>query len=286
VFDQLEATMGATSSQESVHFRPWLTVWLHPRQTIQKIVDVKPLHRIYLLMLLSGVASGVGGWLNAVMMDSDNFQENVFLSAGYSLVVGTATALAFSLVLQWIAGLGRDRIPYAHLVAAYYWGTVPEIGFLLLFIVVFLGGVLASMLLPSVGGARTDLLLVFAWLAATIWSTVLTVGALAQVMKCSVSTAIGRFIGTGLALVAPVWALNRLVSFFGDSYSGDGDRVIYQRPGTEPGTDPASLVAPTAVLVVSLIVFYAMYRASRSRSAAASSDSQKDEADPAPQISE
>ncbi len=273
--------MGASSPLQSARFRPWLTIWFHPRETIQKIVDRNPLHRIYLLIVLSGIASGIGEWLNAVMMDSDNFQENMLLATGHSLVIGTAVAFAFVVALQWIAGLSGDRIAYSHLLAAYYWGTVPRIGFLLLFPVVFVGTILAAMLLPYAGGAWADLLLVFAWAVASIWSLVLMVAALTQVMKCSIGSAIGRQIGAGLVLAAPAWALGRLFSYFGDSYSGDGDRIIYQRPGTEPGADPASLIVPAAVLVVSLVVFCAMYRASRRWSLALPADSQKDEAESA-----
>lgn len=279
--------MAATSSSQLTHFKPWLTIWFHPRETIQKIIDHNPLHRIYLLIVFSGIASGIGEWLNAVMMDSDNFQENMLLATGSSLVIGTAVAFAFVLVLQWIAGLSGDRIPYSHLLAAYYWGTVPEIGFLLMLPVVLLGAILAAMLLPYAVGAWADLLLVFAWAVASIWSAVLMIGALAQVIKCSIGSAIVRQIGAGLILAAPVWALSRLFSFFGDRYSGGDDRIIYQRPGTEPGANPASLIVPAAVLVVSLVIFYAMYRRSRSWSIVASRESQKaDEADSVSQTSE
>jgi hypothetical protein len=257
--------------------RPWLSIWFHPRQTIQQIVDVKPLRRIYVLVLLSGIASGIGGWLNAVMMDSDNFQENAVLAVAYGLLVGAAGALMSCVVLQWIAGWRGDSIPYSHLVAASFWGTVPDIGWLLLFIVVFVVTVLASMFLPSTGatGVWIDGLLMLAWGVFGIWSAVLIIGALSQVMRCSIGATIVRQIGAGLVVAAPTWALYKLFSYVGDSFSGD--IVVYQSSGGAAEPSLMSIAGPAAALVLSMAVLFAMYRSSRAKSLAASLYSKKEE---------
>jgi hypothetical protein len=108
-------------------------------------------------------------------------------------------------------------------------------------------------------------------------STVLTIGALAQVMRCSVGAAIAREIGADLILFMPAWVESRLLSYFSDRYSDGGDIVLYQRPGAETGTGLVSIGLPLAVLVVSLVVLFAMYRATRPTSAAVSRDSQRGE---------
>jgi len=257
--------------------RPWLSIWFHPRQTIQRIVDVKPLHRIYALAVLTGIASGIGGWLNAVMMDYDNFQVNVLMAVAYGLLVGTAGTLMTCVVLQWIAGRSGDRIPYSHLAAASFWGTVPEIGWLLLFVITFAVTAVASMFLPSAGAAGVwiDWLLLFTWFVSGIWSAVLAIGALSQVMRCSIGATILRQIGAGLVSAVPTWALYTLFSRFGDSFSGD--IVIFQRGGAEAGTNLVSILAPVAAIVLSLVVLFAMTRASRTERVAAPLDGRKDE---------
>ena len=233
---------------EFARFRPWWNIWFHPRYTIQKIIDVEPWYQIYLLIPLYGLALGFRDWLDAVAINSGTFRENAFLAVGNSLLLNTTAIFASCLVLQWITGLREDRVTYAHLVAANYWGAVPSIGFLVLFLVRSGGAALASTFLPSASAvvAAMDRLQSTAWYLLRIWSLVLTVGALSQVMKCSVVEAIGRQIVTALVLAIPTLALYRLFSNIGDGY--------------------ASIAGSVAVLLFSALVLFAMYRASRAKS--------------------
>jgi hypothetical protein len=270
--------MNATPlAAQPMSFSPWLTIWLHPRRTIQQIVDRDALYGIYLLVPLSGIASGVGNWLNAVLTDTDTWQENLLLAIGYGLVLGTIGALVSCIVLQWVAVRLGNSIPYSHLAAATFWGRVPDIACLLLFVVVFIAATLAAMLMPSVLPAFTsvDWLLLLVWSVSQIWSMVLALGALSQVMRCSVWGVIGRQFAAALILIVPLWAESTLLSALTAYYSGDGDMVIYQSPVFQTGTNPVLIWLSVAVLLVTAVVLFAMARSSRAIGASLG-DSRKD----------
>lgn len=113
--------MDAASLEQSLPFRPWFTIWFHPCQTIQQIVDLNPWYGIYLLIPLSAIGSGIGNWLTAVISDADTFQENILLAVVYSLLLSTYSAFMSSLIMQWWMERSEQKIPYSHLVAAIYW---------------------------------------------------------------------------------------------------------------------------------------------------------------------
>lgn len=113
--------MDAASLEQSLPFRPWFTIWFHPCQTIQQIVDRNPWYGIYLLIPLSAIGSGIGNWLTAVISDADTFQENILLAVVYSLLLNTYSAFMSSLIMQWWMERSEQKIPYSHLVAAIYW---------------------------------------------------------------------------------------------------------------------------------------------------------------------
>ena len=252
---------------KSSWFRPWFTIWFHPRQTIQEIVDTNPARSLVLLVVLYGLADGIYNWENAVMIDSDTFQESLLFSLGSSLIIGTVGAFLSGLVMQWITVMRGNRIPYLHLLAASYWGSVPEIGFLAFYLFLILCQILFYAFLPVSGSvdAVFAILRYFGWLPVFIWSFVLGIAALSQVMKCSVWETIGRSIVGGLLSAAPVWALGALYAYGIDALFGyssySGDIMLY--PTSAAAANFSTILMPAAILVLSLVVLYFMYRASR-----------------------
>ena len=59
---------------------PWLTVWLCPRDTIERIVASNPRHHVLLLAAIGGMA-GVMSWLIAAGLTNQLFDWRVAIIA-------------------------------------------------------------------------------------------------------------------------------------------------------------------------------------------------------------
>lgn len=208
--------MLTSPSVHPVGFHPWLTMWLHPRATIQQIVDIDPRHGIVLLAILTGFAIGVGEWFSAVVGDADTFLESLPLAIAFGLVEGIGMVLLFCLVLRWITRRSGEAIPYSHLVAAGFWSELPRIAFVPLLVCLMVAVTLVPGMAAS--GPLLDSGVRICYFALQLWATVLWYGAMAQVMNCSVGTVFGRAIATGLILFLlflPVLAIGLLIQGYG-----------------------------------------------------------------------
>ena len=142
---------------------------------------------------------------------------------------------------------------------------------------VFIAATLVAMLMPSVSPALVlvDRLLLLVWSVSQIWSLVLALGALSQVMCCSVWGVIGRQFAAALILIIPLWAESTLLSALTTNYSGDGDIVIFRSPAFQTGTNPVLVWLSVVVLLVTAVVLFALARSSRA-SGASSGDSHEE----------
>jgi signal peptidase I len=121
-----------TSAQGgALHPSPWLTVWLSPRDTIERIVASNPRHRVLLLAALGGMASVLSGLILAGLINRLLDQRLAIIAAG-GLVLGVVLLYVYGLSFNvWGRILGGGA-PTVHLRAALAWGATPSIiGFVL-----------------------------------------------------------------------------------------------------------------------------------------------------------
>jgi signal peptidase I len=105
---------------------PWLTVWLRPRDTIERIVASNPRHHVLLLAALGGVSTIVS-WLIAVGLTNQLFDQRIAIIALAGLVLGVVGLFVYGISFDWwgrILGGGASAV---NLRAALAWGVTPSI---------------------------------------------------------------------------------------------------------------------------------------------------------------
>src|SRR5262245_50452483 len=106
---------------------PWLSLWLHPGATIERIVTTNPRRHVLLLAALAAISSFIftaitfGSTIE--LLDWRTVAGIVVLGAIYGVVSLYIWGLSF-----WLAGrMFGGRAPSAAVRATYAWGTVPNI---------------------------------------------------------------------------------------------------------------------------------------------------------------
>src|SRR5262249_23754334 len=158
-----------TSAQAGApHPSPWLTVWLRPRDTIERIVASNPRRHVLLLAALGGMATVLFGLILAGLTNQLFDQRFAIIVVG-GLVLGIAGLYIYGLSFNlWgrILGGGSSAMD---LRAALAWGAIPGIvGF-----VICLAALVALKLSGSLSQAPIAVLQVMA-IALGLWSVIAT----------------------------------------------------------------------------------------------------------------
>ncbi|KXH84036.1 YIP1 family protein [Sporosarcina sp. HYO08] len=106
---------------------PFLSIWKHPSQTIQYIVDHKTIPYALMLIAFSSLASSFMGFADSGFFEQFPFPLILFLVLFLSLLIGTAgfglTVVAYTWIGKLLGGSGKMR-QMGLAVAA---GTIPTI---------------------------------------------------------------------------------------------------------------------------------------------------------------
>jgi hypothetical protein len=199
---------------EAGPFKPFKTIWIHPRTTIRRIIAVDPKHHLILLACLSGVA---GTFDRASMR---NLGDHIPL-AGIIAVACLFGPLGGLLGLwigsrlirftgSWIGGKGMTE----HLEAAIAWAAVPAVFALPLWIpqILLFGSELFTEEMPRVG---TDPVLMIAYIVfgmvefiLGIWNFILLCNTVAEVQGFrSAWRGFGNIILAGLLVGIPLFLI-------------------------------------------------------------------------------
>jgi signal peptidase I len=172
----LELFMTPLKDADSVP-SPWTTIWLSPRQTIERIVAARPTYLVLPLAMLGmvaafymqlaglGLAGSLGDWRLALG----------FVAA--SAIFGLVWLFPSALVLSWIGGLVGGEATARQLRAVIAWSTVPAI----------LGAVVVLIVLAvkAAGGSSPVIDASLPWLGAAfgLWSAIVFMLMLARVER-------------------------------------------------------------------------------------------------------
>ena len=171
---------------------PWLSIWLWPRRTIRQIVGADPRYGLPLIVVLAGLARGLGTAVSANAGDTVTLPTILILAAvlgplGWLLSIYVGGAL-LRWVGSWLGGEGEAE----EVRAALAWATVPTIYMLplwLAMIALFGAGLFAS----DIPRLQANPLLAVPLLAfslldvgAALWAQVLLFLGLAEVHRFSV----------------------------------------------------------------------------------------------------
>jgi signal peptidase I len=113
----------AHSSQPS----PWLSIWLSPRNTIERILASNPKYHVLLLAVLASVSIIVSQFIDARLI-IPLFDWRVIVSVALGGVALCFTGFYLSaLFLRWIGNLLGGRASTVQLFAALAWGSAPRV---------------------------------------------------------------------------------------------------------------------------------------------------------------
>jgi hypothetical protein len=196
---------------------PWFTMWIRPRSTIQRLIDIDGDPRILLLAGLAGIADV----LNTATLRSQGDKMSLAGILGIALIAGPVKGIiqlyigGFLLRLtgRWIGGKADSET----IRAALAWGSVPIVWSLLLLppeLVIF-GKEIFTSATPGIDSSMALALAMigFGLVEATvgIWCFVVIVKGLSEVQRFSSWKAVANIILSGLVIVVPILVIVLLV---------------------------------------------------------------------------
>jgi signal peptidase I len=159
--------------------QPWLTVWLKPGDTIERVLAGNPRHSVWVLAALGGMASAsqlINGELPSASFDWRVLTALAIAGAVYGVVALYINALC----LLWIGKLLGGQASAVQLRAVLAWGGVPYIAVLAISLAV-LGTLKASGGAPAFAVGIFFPLFQAVFLVFIFWSLVITLRMIAHV---------------------------------------------------------------------------------------------------------
>jgi signal peptidase I len=163
---------------------PWLSVWVKPRSTIERILATNPRSHVLLLAALGGVAAIPVEWIAAGLTTQVRDWPKVAAIVVLGAVAGLVNLYIFALLLGWTGKLFGGRASQVELRAATAWRSVPSVLGLAICIIALIG----LKLLNSGGAfAATSPMAITAleWLTGLlgVWSVIVMMFMLARVQN-------------------------------------------------------------------------------------------------------
>jgi signal peptidase I len=118
---------------------PLLSIWLAPRQTIERIVAERPRHLVLLLAMLGGVASAADLLMNFRMGSALGDWRVVMACVLFGVVIGLANLYVYAAIAGWLARKMGGLASAAAVRAVFGWGVVPTVLGLLVVLAIVAG---------------------------------------------------------------------------------------------------------------------------------------------------
>jgi signal peptidase I len=159
---------------------PWLSVWLSPRDTIERIVAGNPRQHVLLLAALGGISSFVAWLIDGRSADTLFSWYIAVISLG-GAVFGVVSLYVYGLLFKWCGEIFGGRAGTVELRAALAWGPAPNVAGLAICLVILIG-LNISGASPSTSRTLTIALQVMAG-ALGAWSLIATILMLARLQR-------------------------------------------------------------------------------------------------------
>jgi len=190
-----------TSAEVHVpHSSPWLSIWLKPRKTIERIVAANPRRHVLLLAGLGGMGTAISFLIGVGAATQLIDWHNLASVAIAGLALGVVSLYIKGLAYKWSGRILGGRASSVDVRAAFAWAAIPDIIALAICLVVLMGLKLAGIPRPASG----PLILVVQGITAVLglWSSVAAILMLGRVHGFGFWRAIVNFgLGTLLLLL-------------------------------------------------------------------------------------
>ena len=201
---------------------PWVSMWLHPRQTIERSAHARPRPSRTLVSMLLGISLMLGQMSSSGLGDRLIFPLILILGFGGGPIVGVLAVQWVGSLLHWVGSRLKGSATVDEVRSAYAWAWVPTAPMLMLWLaaIMIFGPELFTTKVPNILGSptREAVFLGFALilLIGGGWSLVLLVAALSEVEHFST----GRALATVALSSTIVFALAIVISILASLASG------------------------------------------------------------------
>src|SRR5262249_17723533 len=160
---------------------PWLSVWLRPRDTIERIVATNPRYQVLLLAALGGISIVAFALIDAKLLTGLLQWRVIAIVTLVGAAFGVVNLYVSGVLFLWSSRILGGRAATVDLRAALAWGLAPRVISLVIWLIVLIAAGLftATDRLP---GALTITLQVVAG-AFALWSLVATMLMLGRVLS-------------------------------------------------------------------------------------------------------
>ena len=164
--------------------KPWKTIWLHPRDTVRRIVADDPSYGVVLLACLSGVSSVLDRASFRNLGDQVPLATILILACTLGPLIGLLSLWAASHLVRWTGNWLGGSASRTHIKTAMAWALVPVVFALLLLVpelILFREEVFTSGT-PSIDSNLAPALALFLLeIVLGVWSLVLACHTVAEV---------------------------------------------------------------------------------------------------------
>ena len=209
--------MEAIKSNEGVLApNPFISIWTSPRDTLKRIVEHDPEHKVLLITCLAGIVNLIGEYSNKSLGDAYDVTLLLILAVILGPIFGVIGlylgAWLIGLTGKWLGGQASTE----HLRTAIAWANVPVIMVLVLFIPEFLiyGPDLFTTEMSSIVSSYpmyySFMGFMLLELTLAIWALVILIKGVAQVQGFSSWGALGNLV-LAFALIVAVFLVLGLI---------------------------------------------------------------------------
>jgi hypothetical protein len=194
---------------------PWVSVWVHPRETIRSIIAENSRRSLWILAFIYGFTSLLNCFQSFPIASYMGMIPMLLISIIFAPFWGYAFFVIWSWVVVWTGKLLKGQGNFETVRAAYAWSCVPLLGniplwlLLILFYSQFLFyGIQDQIVQP--GAAMLLFLILIAKLVFAIWASVIYLQMLAEVQHFSILRSIGNVILASLIIgiaTALIWSI-------------------------------------------------------------------------------
>lgn len=199
--------------------QPWRTVLTFPRETLRQAILINPPNALLALVMLAGINGIFTITFFISLYQESLFWPGVVLGPVLGPALGAAMLFAWTTVLQWVSGWLTGEARTSHVRQAIAWSSVPLIGTLPLWLVVFLMlGITGGDPFGAVVPALLTGVLLAGLLLSLLWSFWLFLQCLQEVYTFTTTdAAIAAFTTTLIVNVPAALAVLALVLAFEQS---------------------------------------------------------------------
>jgi len=185
-----------TTTSHALPVSPFFSIWIKPRETIRGIVKTDVKKHVLLLAMLAGISTALSS------ASSGNWGDHLPLISILAIciflgpVIGIILLYLFGVIFRWTGGWLGGKASFEVIRAAYAWSSIPIIFVLPLWIprILLFGEELFTKAKPSMFANPLSVIILLVFSVANIWSFVLLVTCMSEVLKFSAWKAFGAII--------------------------------------------------------------------------------------------